>query len=1065
MLFRKKGGGPPNIQEKHDENALPKKDVDSARVSALKSILSGRRSAKKTEKHEYPRFAIAPQKITAIQPGAKTATYPLLRPYAYANIVVDPKEGHMLYNVVEPQLSGDEQKFLAKLKDGLIQVIDVSLSAVKNSQSALELLEKHIQRLINDFRMTLTDDQYLRIMYYIYRDFVGLNELEPLLRDPYIEDISADGTGVPLYVVHQRFGQLQTNVAFKPDEYLKEFVVKLAERCDRYVSYAEPLLDGSLPDGTRVQASLAGDVTSHGPTFSIRKFREKPFTPIDQFNMKTSDLDMLAYLWFTVEHGANILICGGTATGKTSLLNSLAFFMPPESKVVSIEDSVLPGTEIIAEIDGRFTRSTIDELIDEALRTDKGVLEDGTEISRPQNIRIFSVNNDGKIELKQPSTLIRHKVRKPVLDVVLASGRKISVTKDHSLFTLKDCGISPIPGSDISVGTWIAVPRYLPMHPSNGTEFDIFDYPETFSECFVKSENVPEIMDANYVAFRENLTDSGIRYLKRAEHINLGLLDKTGFKLDDGKVYAKLSKYSIPSKLLIDKSAANVIGLWLADGCYAKNSIILSTDDAESRLKINEFAQTLGLEPKAHSDGISLMLNSQVLKKLFEGPLELRGNAYTKRFPEWIFDLPDELMVEVLRGYFSGDGCVKKNEASISSASLGLLHDVQTALLRFGILLRIPKDMKADKTYEARISGSKFLKTFKEKIGFNQDYKNRKLDECIRGQHDVSDVIPLSQAVLRGLRENLRKGGKKWVSAGNYTSGKSNVGREYLKGLLATLDSNDRLIQKLRSLSQNDIFWDRVIAIQERDYEGYVYDLSVPETENFVCANIVAHNTREININHENWIPAVARPGFAGTRVGEVTMFDLLKEAFRQNPNYLLVGEVRGEEASVMFQAMASGITSMSTMHAGSVEDALKRLQTRPISLPPTLLETLDIMIIMAHAVEKGASSRRIRDIIEIESVDAETSRVKYDVAHEWDAAKDDFRHKKDSFVLRNISKEKGIPIESITKELAQRKRVLSWLAKQPLDWKAVAEHIILYYRDRQKLLDMIEEPKPAKRR
>ncbi|MEM7815009.1 MAG: type II/IV secretion system ATPase subunit, partial [Candidatus Aenigmatarchaeota archaeon] len=223
-------------------------------------------------------------------------------------------------------------------------------------------------------------------------------------------------------------------------------------------------------------------------------------------------------------------------------------------------------------------------------------------------------------------------------------------------------------------------------------------------------------------------------------------------------------------------------------------------------------------------------------------------------------------------------------------------------------------------------------------------------------------------------------------------------------------------------------------------------------------------DTRELNIHHENWLPAVARLGFAGTRVGEVTMFDLLKEAFRQNPNYLIVGEVRGEEAAVMFQAMASGITSMSTMHAGSVEDALKRLQTRPISLPPALLETLDVVIIMSHAVEKGASARRVRSIVEIESVDPETSRAKYNMAFEWNPAKDTFAHKKDSVVLRKISDEKGIPLATIEKEIAQRRRVLEWLAGQALDWKSTAERIVLYYRDRERLLEMMSQRERKKK-
>jgi flagellar protein FlaI len=216
-------------------------------------------------------------------------------------------------------------------------------------------------------------------------------------------------------------------------------------------------------------------------------------------------------------------------------------------------------------------------------------------------------------------------------------------------------------------------------------------------------------------------------------------------------------------------------------------------------------------------------------------------------------------------------------------------------------------------------------------------------------------------------------------------------------------------------------------------------------------------DTRELRIEHENWIPGVARLGFSGTKVGEVSMFDLLKEAFRQNPNYLIVGEVRGEEAAVMFQAMASGITSMSTMHAGSVEDALKRLQTRPISLPPTLMETLDVMVIMARAVEKGASARRVRHIIEIESVDPATNQVKYTEAFAWDPAKDVYHKKKESIVFRKIAQEKGLTVAGIEKDILQRRQFLKWLASQDLDWKQVAEYLVLYKRNRTKALEAMK--------
>jgi len=503
---------------------------------------------------EYPKFIIKlPKKLTVLLPKEETKargmTYPLIEPYAYASIKMDPKENVLVYSVIEPKLDELEKHVLERIKEGLIQIIDVSLEDIKKEDELLDFMEYNIQRILIDYNIQLTDEQYTKIMYFIFRDFIGLNEIEPLLRDPYIEDIGLDGLNIPIYVVHQRYGSLKTDVVYNDMNKLKDFVTKLAERCDRYISYAEPLLDGTLPDGTRVQASIAKDVTTRGPTFSIRKFKEFPFAPSDIVNLNTASAEMLAYLWFVVENSANILIAGGVATGKTSFLNTLTLFIPPESKIVSIED------------------------------------------------------------------------------------------------------------------------------------------------------------------------------------------------------------------------------------------------------------------------------------------------------------------------------------------------------------------------------------------------------------------------------------------------------------------------------------------------------------------------TRELSLPHENWIPAVARVGFTGTGTGEISLFDLLKESFRQNPDYLIVGEIRGKEAYVMFQSMASGHPSISTMHAGSVDDVIRRLQTEPINLSSSLLETLDIVIVMIHAREKGKSARRVKEVVEIESIDQETGTPRISKVFLWVPSKDIFEYKGNSWVLNKISTDKGIPMNNIVREIAKRKKLIEWMVeKDIISMQDAAKYISMYYTNPAKI-------------
>ncbi|HIQ49722.1 MAG TPA: secretion system protein E [Nanoarchaeota archaeon] len=295
------------------------------------------------EKEEYPEFEIFKPKFIFL-PTYKNLKevdirYPLLPPYAYARIKWDDNLKTLVYNVVEPKLSEEEKKLLEKIQNAMLEIIDVGLSKIKGSGEVAHYIENLVKKVIKELNLKLKKQTYLKILYYIFRDFVGLNEIEPLFHDPYIEDIGCDGVNIPIYVVHKRFGSMRTNIIFRDKERLKDFVIKLAERCGRYISYAEPLLDGTLPDGSRVQATLAEDVTTRGPTFSIRKFRKNPFSPVELMELNTLSAEMLAYLWLAIEHKCSLLICGGVATGKTTLLNALSLFIPPEAKIVSIEDT------------------------------------------------------------------------------------------------------------------------------------------------------------------------------------------------------------------------------------------------------------------------------------------------------------------------------------------------------------------------------------------------------------------------------------------------------------------------------------------------------------------------------------------------------------------------------------------------------------------------------------------------------------------------------------------------------------------------------------------------------
>lgn len=264
---------------------------------------------------------------------------PLMEPFAYVNIKWDLEAKELIYHVIEPKLSELDKAILKKISEGVIELVEVELSSIKEPSKIMEYLDRNVVKVIRELGLKLSQEQYVKILYYMYRNFVGLNEIEPLMQDPNIEDISCDGVNIPFYIVHRKYGSLKTNVIFEDLEDLREMVIKIAERCGRYVSYAEPIFDGTLPDGSRVAATLAGDVATRGPALTIRKFGEKPYSPVEQIELKTASAELLAYFWYLIEHGISMLIIGGVATGKTSFLNTLCMFIPPEAKIVSIEDT------------------------------------------------------------------------------------------------------------------------------------------------------------------------------------------------------------------------------------------------------------------------------------------------------------------------------------------------------------------------------------------------------------------------------------------------------------------------------------------------------------------------------------------------------------------------------------------------------------------------------------------------------------------------------------------------------------------------------------------------------
>ncbi|QPV63466.1 type II/IV secretion system ATPase subunit [Halosimplex litoreum] len=230
--------------------------------------------------------------------------------------------------------------------------------------------------VVGDDPKTLNEYQVEKLLYRLKRDFIGYARIDPIKHDINVEDISCDGYNSRVFVYHTEYENIITNVEHGRQE-LDDFVVKLAQRSGKGISKRQPQVDATLPDGSRSQLTLGEEVSDHGTNYTIRQFKDVPFTPVDLINWNTFSLDEMAFLWLCIENNKSMIFAGGTASGKTTSLNAISLFIPSNAKIVSIEDTrevELPQRNWVASVTrpsfGEDDKGDVDEfdLLEAALR-------------------------------------------------------------------------------------------------------------------------------------------------------------------------------------------------------------------------------------------------------------------------------------------------------------------------------------------------------------------------------------------------------------------------------------------------------------------------------------------------------------------------------------------------------------------------------------------------------------------------------------------------------------------------------------------------------------------------
>ncbi len=274
----------------------------------------------------------------------------------YVHIFPNPNDARDHYIAIEPGMVENSMALMEELEDHLVDKVDL----LEDEDEDLEDRKKHFLSILKDTctvvkpkalklarakaakksgsKMPVTKSEYGALRYRLIRDKEGMGVLEPLSQDPYLEDISCSGVG-PIFLEHKIFGGLTASINFQTTEELDTFVIQVSEKIGRPVTFRGPIIDATLPDGSRINLVFGVDVSRRGSNFTIRKFAADPLSIIQLVEFGGLTYEMAAYLSLAMLHGANTFISGETASGKTTLLNAITVFIHPNAKIVSIEDT------------------------------------------------------------------------------------------------------------------------------------------------------------------------------------------------------------------------------------------------------------------------------------------------------------------------------------------------------------------------------------------------------------------------------------------------------------------------------------------------------------------------------------------------------------------------------------------------------------------------------------------------------------------------------------------------------------------------------------------------------
>jgi flagellar protein FlaI len=261
------------------------------------------------------------------------------------------------YYAIEPELDDEERVVFQKVRNRLLER-SVNKPAPENEAEYDDRIEELLQETttvreasiegtgvlsrLKDMtkvgKVEVAEETYENILYRLNRDIVGLGPLEPVMRDPANEDIHVIGR-TECHVDHGVYGMLETTVEWESEEAFDQWLRNMGERIGDPVSDSDPIVDSTLPDGSRLSLIYSDDVSLKGPSLTIRQGEETPLSMFQITKWGTLSPRLAAYLWLCLENEQTVFVVGETASGKTTTLNAAFTFIPRDSKIYTAEDT------------------------------------------------------------------------------------------------------------------------------------------------------------------------------------------------------------------------------------------------------------------------------------------------------------------------------------------------------------------------------------------------------------------------------------------------------------------------------------------------------------------------------------------------------------------------------------------------------------------------------------------------------------------------------------------------------------------------------------------------------